>query len=707
MIRHRTWGALGFALVVALVAAEAHAQVAVISRNDTWKWFAGPAEPDPDWETTSYSDSAWAAGPGILGFGETYVATVIPYGPSAGNKWITTYFRRTFTISQTPSSLNAFNLAVNYDDGFVMYLNGVEILRRFMRPGPVAWDTLAMSHEGGVYEPYNLAAFIPLLVQGENVIAVEVHQSTNGSSDLVWDAELTQSRPVYVTRGPYVQMGSHDGMTLRWRTSDPATSQVRIGEPGGFLTSAGRDSTLRTEHEMRVTGLGPRTSYGYSVGTLDSTLAGDDSLHVFTTHPIPGTPTPTRIWAIGDSGHPNADQAATRDSYLAWTGNRGTDVWLMLGDNAYSSGTDFQYQTAVFDRFQPLLRTVPLWPTRGNHDRTIAAPEIDMYDIFTLPDSGQSGGVPSGSERYFSFDYGDVHFICLDSEGSSRLPGSAMHAWLREDLASTERMWVIAYWHHPPYSKGSHDSDDDLDSGGRMGDMRRYTLPILDSTGVDLVLTGHSHAYERSFLINGHYDVSSTLAPEMIVDGGRGRADVDSAYRKPTLGTGAFEGAVYVVAGSAATTAGGSLDHPVMVESWNLHGSLVIDVLGARLDARFLTNTGVMRDSFTILKGPRTVAVSESPVTSPLALRLIGANPVAGEARFRLGLPAAGPARLEILDVAGRLVATPAQGEFKAGEHSIRWNGRDRRGKPVPSGVYFAVLERSGEHRAVRVVLAR
>jgi hypothetical protein len=278
---------------------------------------------------------------------------------------------------------------------------------------------------------------------------------------------------------------------------------------------------------------------------------------------------------------------------------------------------------------------------------------------------------------------------------------------MRADLAATERTWVIAYWHHPPYSKGSHDSDNDLDSDGKMGDMRRHVLPVLDSLGVDLVLTGHSHVYERSFLVKGHYDSSSTLTPDMIVDGGTGRAAVDSVYRKPTLGPGPLEGPVYVVAGSASKATGGPLNHPIMVESFNLFGSLVIDVDAWRLDARFLTNSGAFLDSSTIVKGVSVLAADDPPSPAGLSLRAASPNPARGESRFRVMIPEAGNVRLEVLDVTGRRVATVADGSFPAGEHVVRWSGLDRAARRMSPGVYFAVLEWGGERRAIRVVLAR
>ena len=135
-----------------------------------------------------------------------------------------------------------------------------------------------------------------------------------------------------------------------------------------------------------------------------------------------------------------------------------------------------------------------------------------------------------------------------------------------------------------------------------MIEMRRNVLPILDAYNVDLVLTGHSHSYERSYLLSGHYDFSGTLTPEMVLDDGSGRANESGAYVKPTGLKQAREGAVYVVAGSSGKNLPGLHNHPAMFLSLNKLGSLVIDVNGNRLDLRFLRETGVIDDYFSIVK---------------------------------------------------------------------------------------------------------
>jgi hypothetical protein len=271
-----------------------------------------------------------------------------------------------------------------------------------------------------------------------------------------------------------------------------------------------------------------------------------------------------------------------------------------------------------------------LWPTLGNHD-AVSSSTLDLtgpyYDSFTLPDGAEAGGVSSGTEAYYSFDFANIHFICLNSQETNPFTPFVpdMLAWLEADLMDTAQDWIVAYWHHPPYSKGSHDSDNPADSGGRLRDMRENVLPLLEGEGVDLVLAGHSHSYERSFLLDGHYDVSDTLTPGMMLDAGDGRVDGTGAYQKATPGPAPHEGAVYVVAGSSGQITGGDLNHPAMFVSFNELGSVVLDVDGHRMDLTFLNNLGVVRDELTLVKDTGTLPVADfqgSPTVgaAPLAV---------------------------------------------------------------------------------------
>src|SRR5206468_3092439 len=102
------------------------------------------------------------------------------------------------------------------------------------------------------------------------------------------------------------------------------------------------------------------------------------------------------------------------------------------------NGTDYQYQNALFNMYPAMLRQTVLWPTVGNHDAnqpTNTLASIAYLKIFTLPTSGEAGGVASGTERYYSFDYANIHFVSLDSMTSDRSTNGPMLTWLQNDLA--------------------------------------------------------------------------------------------------------------------------------------------------------------------------------------------------------------------------------------------------------------------------------
>jgi hypothetical protein len=351
----------------------------------------------------------------------------------------------------------------------------------------------------------------------------------------------------------------------------------------------------------------------FCVGTTNLIRTGGDSNTFFVTHPPIGTRRPTRVWVLGDPGTRKKAERDVRDAYYKWTGDRPTDFWLILGDIAYNSGKDTEYQGAVFQIYDKMLRKSVLWPALGNHDAGSANSPIEhgvYYDIFTLPAQGQAGGVMSGTEAYYSFDYANIHVVCIDSSDSSWSRDGLMLKWLQKDLEANKQDWLIAYCHHPPYTKGSHDSDNDRDSDARMRMMRERVLPVLETHGLDLMLTGHSHSYERSYLTDGFYGLSRTLDKKAHFKSMKdGRKDGTGVYVKPSRGPAPHEGAVYVVAGSSGQISGGDLNHPVNFLSTNVLGSLVLDFDGHRLDATFIDDKAAVRDTFTIVKGPwETVA---------------------------------------------------------------------------------------------------
>lgn len=486
-----------------------------------------------------------------------------------------------------------------------------------------------------------------------------------------FEPALAASGPVTLTRGPYLQLGTSTNIIVRWRTDSPTPGRVRFGlEPQTFGWQM-TDVANVTDHALTLTNLAPNTRYYYAIGTDTIDLASSTN-HYFLTAPLEAKP--TRIWVLGDAGaafnQPDYNgyglivegQRAVRDAYYANAAGRYADVWLLLGDNAYNDGNDGDYTSNFFNIYPEIARQSVIWSAIGNHEIDPATGNVPAYfEIFSLPTRGEAGGIPSGNELYYSFDYGNIHFVCLDSEISSTGSGSPQITWLTADLAANTKDWLIVFWHSPPYSKGSHDSD----ARPNLRKMRNDIVPIIESYGADLVLCGHSHVYERSFLIDGHYGQSFTWTPTMAKDSGSGRTNETGAYLKSATGPDARQGTVYAVVGSSGWAWNSvGLNHPAMFIGMSKLGSMVIDVNGQRLDAKFIRETGAIDDYFTIIKG-----------TLPEPVR-IATFAIEGETVHASWKSTAGQSyRIERKNALDHSEWIPISGSITASGATSRWSG--------------------------------
>ncbi len=432
---------------------------------------------------------------------------------------------------------------------------------------------------------------------------------------------LTPLAAQTVVRGPYLQQPTADGVTVRWRTDVPTASRVLYRATGGTgPMQNSTDAKLTTEHEITLKDLRRDVRFDYEIGTTAQSF-GANVDQFFRTTPAADTQRSIRFWAMGDFGAGDTDkyranQRMVRDQFLAHKKGP-VDLWVWLGDNAYCCGTQAEYQTQVFDYYtSALLGNMPILPSPGNHEYyyptlATADPErkrdVPYFDIVTTPSQGEAGGVPSGTEAYYATDYGGIHFISLDSYGydPGRLPlsdsASAQYQWLEKDLAANaaagKSRWAVVFMHHPPYTKRSHDSD----AAAELRAIRQALVPVFDRYKVDLVLAGHSHVYERSYLMKGHTDHSATFnKPQHEVQ----NTDAHYTVESPPI-INKDEGTVYMVIGSA-----GRLDwngrpdpHPTSIYSnYQMGGSTLFTVTDNRLDGEWIAADGQIRDRFTMFK---------------------------------------------------------------------------------------------------------
>ena len=419
---------------------------------------------------------------------------------------------------------------------------------------------------------------------------------------LTWFTIVFSDSQVNGDRAPYLQMAGPERMTIRWGTAQIGRGEVAYGDRPDQLSHTQRETKRRQNHRVILRGLKPDTRYYYRVKQADKWLM--PQAEWFRTSPKIGETTPTRIWVIGDPGEPRAHDAVSHMTHKWLTaharpGRPLLDFILTTGDNAYPNATNKQYESGFFQPFGNFLKNITVWPTFGNHD----ARRWAFYRIFDRPLDGEFGGLASHDKAYFSFDYARTHIVMLDSEHGDLSRSSPMLAWLKQDLKQTRQDWIIVDFHHPPYTAGTHNSDNPKDSRGRMLRVRENLAPILDRAGVDLVLSGHSHDYERSALIDCHYGNSDTFKPWMIKDKGERDADGETHYHKAHTGLSPYAGTMYLVEGSSGEGNKPNHLHPAMVVNSAQPGSLILDIQGQTLTGRYLNDRAEVVDTFTITKG--------------------------------------------------------------------------------------------------------
>ena len=419
-----------------------------------------------------------------------------------------------------------------------------------------------------------------------------------------------------ITRGPYLQLRTQSSIEIRYKTNTACESRIKIGLSPTSLNTEFLLSPLVVDHIVSLNGLLAKTKYYYAIFNGNQLLQGTD-VNYFITTQNPNETQKIRIWATGDCVTPLPVKLAVKNSFLNYVGQNYIDAWLLLGDNAYNSGLQTEFQQSYFDVYQGdrIMKQTNIYPAPGNHDyagtsRNWDDHNIPYYQIFANAGNAQMGGVASNHKEYYSYDIGNAHFISLDSYGKETPSNwvisdtlSPQIVWLKNDLAANNKKWTIVYFHHPPYTMGTHNSDTELD----LVYIREKVVPILERYNVDLVLNAHSHNYERSKMMKGHLGLENTFSPALhLVSTSSGYYDgsVNSCpYHKKSNGS--VKGTVYAVSGSSAEVLyeQASFPHAALpfVEP-DFGGSVYIEIEANRLDFKMIGQNGDIRDKFTMVK---------------------------------------------------------------------------------------------------------
>lgn len=275
-------------------------------------------------------------------------------------------------------------------------------------------------------------------------------------------------------RGPYLSwvLDPSSTITISFEIPEPCTLYVEYGLTPSYGNTI-VDTIFSAKHIVTIEGLSPGILYHYRVRTSTGYDSGDN---IFKTAPQED---PFTFAVFGDNRSDSSAHQAVINAML----NYSPDFVLNTGD-LVSDGKQIIEWNTFFNIEKNLLRNSPCMPAVGNHEDPEDI-ECKFFYLFALPNN----------EKWYSYEYGNVHFICLDTEtdifGSQR-------TWLENDLQEASQNpdidWIIVYFHRPPYSSSSHGSNYNIRYGW---------TPLFINYGVDLVFSGHDHDYERSIPING------------------------------------------------------------------------------------------------------------------------------------------------------------------------------------------------------------
>lgn len=301
-----------------------------------------------------------------------------------------------------------------------------------------------------------------------------------------------------IIKGPYLQWPTKQSMTIMWETSEASNARVEVlaaerihsGYQGNYkppqaIIAHAAEVAYTRIHKLTIHDLAPGTLYFYKVYSENEQGAAEAGPHPMKTAVDNGQPFSFTVTSEtgGYSGFDQSNGQINTKIFNQMERYR-PDFALFIGD-IVNDGQEYEDWSKYF--FEPgknLLTCTPSYSCLGNHEKNASW----YYDFFSFPP-------PS---RYYSFDYGDAHFICLDSTdfipsetyplSANRMhPGHPQYDFLIQDLQRTRAKWKIVYFHYPPYI-----------SGGYQVDALRELCPILEQYGVDLVLNSHTIVYERS-----------------------------------------------------------------------------------------------------------------------------------------------------------------------------------------------------------------
>ena len=292
-----------------------------------------------------------------------------------------------------------------------------------------------------------------------------------------------------ITKGPYLQNVTPNSIVIMWETDSPSDS-LAIAMDTAIIDEQAHENIIYdqkhidndnyvTIHEVELNIPYPDYNYLYKVTSSNNENTVTDGTGKFKT--APSSAVDFSFSVISDT---HVFDESILPTIVSSMMQDNPDFILHAGDIEPYGDTlgDLQF---FFNKIFPLIHNKPIFPVRGNHD--IEYPTDWFKDYFSLPNN----------EQWYTFTYGDVQFFALDSNTVSLEQDS----WLENELSSSTAAWKIVFFHKPPYTAGEH-----LDNEY----VKANWVLLFQKYGVNLVLSGHTHGYERYY--DDTYDITYIVA---------------------------------------------------------------------------------------------------------------------------------------------------------------------------------------------------
>lgn len=481
--------------------------------------------------------------------------------------------------------------------------------------------------------------FASLTMTGTSRVSGQAVLADSGAAEQFTD--VTRKAPYLIYNGDNTEMqvlwqlASTDTCTIEWGTDTSYTmGNVQTYEYGSYH-----------QHTYTIADLTPGSKYHYRVTV-------DGEIHVGSFRSAPDTSaTAVKFLAYGDTRtYPaNHDQVAAAMVATYVEDGDFQSFILAVGDLVGNGNSEVDWDSQFFNPSYPnireMLASLPYQSCMGNHEGTGT-----LYKRY-FP-------YPYVAGRYWSFDYGQAHFVVVD-QYTSYGPGSAQLTWIESDLASTAKPWKFICLHEPGWSAGNHEND---------ADVQNYIQPLCEQYGVSILFAGHNHYYARA-VVNGVQHVTT----------GGGGAPLYSP----------------------------NPSYPNVVSTARAHHFCTVEIDGDVLDFKAITSAGVAIDSFTVTPPVGVTSDEAGPPVPDFVLYPAFPNPCNSSTTLSFSIPTASHADLNIYNILGQKIKTVIDGKLEAGYHNFSWNGEDDGGQDVSSGLYIYKLHSDDATQCGKIMLLR